>query len=181
MAIPGVEKNLLQMKPGEEREFDVSQEEGFGRRDPRMIKIISYQRFISQKINPVPGAFVNIDGRHARIQAVSGGRVRVDFNSPLAGKELHYRLKFVARITSPQEKAQSIIDHYGIKAKATFKEGALSIKSGGKLHDTVRNFLEKQLKEWVKEVKDITYEEHEGKPSGKSGAESPGEKQNKQV
>ncbi len=179
MAVPGVEKNLLQMKVGEEREFDVGQEEGFGRRDPRMIKILSYHRFISQKINPVPGAFVNIDGRHAKIQAVSGGRVRVDFNSPLAGKDLHYRLKLVKKITSPQEKAQALIDHYGIKATVTLKEGNLAIKTETKPHDTIKNFLNKEISARIKEVKKITYVS----PSAKRAEmeKSPGEKQKKQV
>lgn len=173
MAIPGVEKNLLEMKVGEEREFDVSRGEGFGKRDPRLIKIISYQKFISQKINPVPGAFVNIDGRHARIQSVSGGRVRVDFNNPLAGKDLHYKLKIVKKITSPQEKAQSIIDHYGLKVTATLKEKILTIKTEAKLHDAVKNFLNKQITQWIKEIKKINYVSPKEKSEDKK---SPGEK-----
>jgi FKBP-type peptidyl-prolyl cis-trans isomerase 2 len=179
MAVPGVEKNLLQMKPGEEREFDVGQEEGFGRRNPGLIKIISYQRFISQKINPVPGIFVNIDGRHARIQSVSGGRVRVDFNSPLAGKDLRYRVRLVRRLTSPQEKAQAMIDHYGLKATATLKQGNLDIRTEAKLHDTVKGLLDRQLTKWIREIKKITYTAPAAKKPGK---EKPaGERQNKQV
>ncbi len=157
MTVPGVEKHLLQMKTGEKREFDVSQEEGFGRRDPRLIKIISYHRFVSQKINPVPGIFVNIDGRHARIQSVSGGRVRADFNSPLAGKDLHYKVRIVMKLTNPQEKAQAMLDHYGLKAGAVLKSSSLTIQTESKLPDQVKQLLNREITRWIKEVKKINY------------------------
>jgi FKBP-type peptidyl-prolyl cis-trans isomerase 2 len=157
MAVPGVEKQLLGMKPGEKREFDVSRDEGFGRREPRLIKVLSYQRFISQKINPVPGIFVNIDGRHARIQSVSGGRVRVDFNSPLAGKDLHYRVRLVRRLTAVRERAQALLEHYGLKAEVSFSEGTLTVKTGDKLPDQLKELLNRQLTRWIKEIKKISY------------------------
>jgi FKBP-type peptidyl-prolyl cis-trans isomerase 2 len=157
MAVPGVEKQLLDMNPGEEREFRVSQEEAFGRREPRLIKIISYHRFTSQKINPVPGIFVNIDGRHAKIQSVSGGRVRVDFNNPLAGKDLRYRLMLVRKLTSVQDRAQALLDHYGLKATAAFREGTLTIQAGERLPDQLRQLLDRQLTMWIKEIKKVDY------------------------
>lgn len=157
MTVPGVEKQLMGMKAGETREFDVSQEEGFGRRDPRMIKVMSIQKFYSQKMNPVPGLFVNINGRNARVQSVSGGRVRVDFNSPLAGKDLRYKVKITERITLPQKKAQSLMDHYGIEAKAAMKEGSLTVSTKEKLPDQVKQLINAQFKKWMPEVKGITY------------------------
>lgn len=157
MTVPGVERHLLKMKAGEERQFDVGQEEAFGRRNPRLIKIISYHRFVSQKINPVPGIFVNIDGRHARIQSVSGGRVRADFNSPLAGKDLRYRVRIVKQLKDTQEKAQAMLDHYGLKGRALFKEGSLTIKTSDKLPDQVKQMLNSGITKWVSEIKKITY------------------------
>jgi peptidylprolyl isomerase len=166
MTVPGVEKQLLQMKVGEEREFDVSQEEAFGRRNPGLIKIISYHRFVGQKINPVPGIFVNIDGRHARIQSVSGGRVRVDFNSPLAGKDLRYRVRIVKQLTNNQEKAQAMLDHYGLKATALFREGSLTVKTGSKLPDQVKGLLNREITKWIKEIRKISYVSPAAKPKG---------------
>lgn len=157
MTVPGVEKQLLRMKSGEEREFDVSQAEGFGRREPRLIKIISYHRFVSQKINPVPGVFVNIDGRHAKIQSVSGGRVRVDFNNPLAGKDLRYRVRIVRRLASPGEKAQAMVDHYGLKATTVLKGSSLTIKTESKLPDQAKQLLNREITRWISEIKKITY------------------------
>ena len=168
MAVPGVETQLMKMKPGDEREFDVSQNDGFGKRNPQLIKIVSLQKFYSQKINPVPGIFVNIDGRHARIQSVSGGRVRVDFNSPLAGKDLHYKVKLVSKLTTPEGMAQALVDHYGLKAKATYKEGALTIGTKDKLPDQLKQLLNTQITKWIKQVKKINYVNQGKKPAGKA-------------
>jgi FKBP-type peptidyl-prolyl cis-trans isomerase 2 len=157
MTTPGVEKQLMEMKVGEEREFDVNQEQGFGKRDPQLIKIVSYQKFISQKINPVPGIMVNIDGRHARIQSVSGGRVRIDFNSPLAGKDLHYKLKISSKLTAPQDQSQAFIDYYGINAKSVFSEGKLTVTSDTQLHETIQKVLDREIRKWIKQVKKIEF------------------------
>jgi len=158
MAIKGVEKQLEQMSVGEEREFDVSQDEGFGRRNPNLIKIISLSKFIENKMNPVPGTFVEIDGLQAKIQSVSGGRVRVDFNNPLAGKELHYKMKIVRKIEDPLEKLKSLLDYYGIKySECTLTEGKAVIK-WEKDAEILKNLIKKSVEEWIKEIKEINFE-----------------------
>ena len=167
MTVPGVEKQLMKMKPGEEKEFDVPQTLGFGRREPRLIKVVSLQKFHAQKMNPVPGIYVNIDGRNARIQSVSGGRVRIDFNSPLAGKDLHYKVKFVSQIKGTQEKGQALLDHYGMKARVTFNEGILTVTTDAKLPDQVKQALNMQFTKWIKEAKRISYAVPKPTPKGK--------------
>ena len=86
MVIPALDRNLQEMQVGEEREFDVRPEEGFGERKPSFIKVFSLSKFREAKVEPAPGRFIDIDGMPAKIQSVSGGRVRVDFNHPLAGR-----------------------------------------------------------------------------------------------
>ncbi|RLJ09464.1 MAG: peptidylprolyl isomerase, partial [Candidatus Aenigmatarchaeota archaeon] len=86
MIIPGVEEQLKNMKPGEEKEFVVEPKKAFGERNSKLVKVISLMEFKKEKIDPVPGMFITIDGLQAKVQSVSGGRVRVDFNHPLAGK-----------------------------------------------------------------------------------------------
>jgi hypothetical protein len=106
----------------------------------------------------VPGIFVDIDGMQARIRSVSGGRVVVDFNHPLAGRELHYRLKITAQVTDPQEKVKALIDHYGIKADISLKEGVLSFETEKPADQFLKGLIEKGIKEWVSEVKEIKFE-----------------------
>jgi FKBP-type peptidyl-prolyl cis-trans isomerase 2 len=157
MVVPGVEKHLMEMKVGEEREFTVKPGEGFGMRSPQMIRIISMANFIKDKINPVPGAFVDIDGRQARIQSVSGGRVRVDFNHPLAGKELSYKVRIMEEITKALDKAKALLENYGIEAEPQLTESKLTIKSGKPLNQFVERILSETIKKWVKEIKETRF------------------------
>ncbi len=161
MAVPGVENVLRKMKPGEEREFDVEPKDAFGPRVPAKIRIISYQKFISNKINPVPGDVVEIDGKQARIQSVSGGRVRVDFNHPLAGKRLHYRLRLVRMIKEPLEKARKLLEYYGIEAECSLKEGKLSVKAKGNTHEVIRKAIDEVIRKRIPEIKSVEFQ-----PSG---------------
>jgi FKBP-type peptidyl-prolyl cis-trans isomerase 2 len=157
MIISGVENQLMQMRPGEEREFEVKPKQGFGYRDPKLIKIISRSKFIHDKVNPVPGTFVKIDNKQAKIQSVSGGRVRVDFNHPLAGKQLKYKLKIVNVIKTPLEKSRALLLKYSPNCDAVkIDKGTLTIKSE-KLNPLMKKFINKIIKKWIKEVKIIKF------------------------
>ncbi|EFK97351.1 peptidylprolyl isomerase FKBP-type, partial [sediment metagenome] len=48
---------------------------------------------LKDSIRPMPGLPVNIDGMYGIIRTVAGGRVIVDFNHPLSGKEIVYNSK----------------------------------------------------------------------------------------
>jgi len=155
MVIPGIEEELVRMKVGEEREFTVKPDKGFGYRSPGLVKIISMSKFLHEKINPVPGLFVTIDNRQAKVQSVSGGRVRVDFNNPLAGKELHYRLKTVKAIKTSQEKVKALLNYYNIKGDISITNDTLTIKTSKKLEPVIEKLLSETIKKWIKEIKSV--------------------------
>lgn len=155
----GVDDKLKEMKVGDEREFDLKPDRAFGPRNPKMVKLISISKFHQKNINPVPGIFVDIDGMQAKVRTVSGGRVMVDFNHPLAGRELHYRLKIVREIKEPLEKARALLKYYGMDAEASLKEGTLTLKTKKPIKEAfLKEFLEKGMREWVKEVKELRFE-----------------------
>jgi len=165
MVVPGIEKRLEEMKPGDEKEFLLKPEEAFGRRDTDLIKIISMAQFIKQKINPVPGMFVTINGVRAKVQNVTGGRIRADFNHPLAGKELKYRLKLVKKIDGTLEKAREIIGFYGIKAEFSMEGEKLMVSTVKPLPEIIRKLVEEKVREWIKEIKQIHFSSKEKKES----------------
>jgi len=174
MVVPGLEKRLEVMQPCGEREFNLKPEEAFGRRDLKLIKILPRANFIKQKINPVPGIFVTINGQQARIQSVSGGRIRVDFNHPLAGKEVRYKVRIVEQIKGPLEKAKAMIEYYGIKAETKMEGGKLHISTVKPMPDVAKKLIEEKMKKWIDEVKHISFfsKEKKKKPgeAGKAGA-----------
>ena len=118
MVIPGVMKEIEKMKVGEERTFDIPPSEGFGQRNPKLIRVIPLSKFIENNISPVPGEYFEIDGMQARVQSVSGGRVRVDFNSPLAGKMLTYKVKILRKIEGRENKIKKLLQYYRVDFSA---------------------------------------------------------------
>jgi len=158
--ISGVEDQLKTMKVGEKREFEVPYTNAFGKRDPALIKIVSMRKFIENKMNPVPGQFVTIDGATCKIQAVSGGRIRVDFNSPLAGKDLKYEVKLVEKLTEPRTRVEALLESYGIEAD-TKVEGEKAELKFKKPNPHLEKFVEGLVKEWIKEIKIVSFVKEE--------------------
>ncbi len=163
MVIPGVEKELMKMKPGEEREFTVKPEDAFGLRRIDLIKVISLSNFLKNNIKPVPGDVVEIDGRRARVQSVSGGRVRVDFNHPLAGKELKYKLRIVREIKTPEEKVKALMDYYKIKCETKLEGDKVIIKPEKPLHKIMSDVVKNTIKKWIKEIKSVEFKNQTSK------------------
>jgi len=112
--VPGIEKAMIEMNVNDKKKIDVKPEEGFGQRDPKLIRTIPKSAFRKQKLEPMPGMVVDFSGMKGRIQSADGGRVRVDFNNPLAGKVLHYEVEIKEKIEDPKDKVQSIFDFFGV-------------------------------------------------------------------
>lgn len=111
--LKGVEDFLLNKfneKFPSEYNVELSPENAFGKRDTKLIRRIPTKIFREQKINPVPGVIFNFDGRMAKVLAVSGGRVIVDFNHPIAGKEVSYKINVLRKVTDINKKIKSLMD-----------------------------------------------------------------------
>jgi len=107
--LSGLEKSLEGKEVGHSYEIKLSPEEGFGKRDSRLIRLIPLGKFIRENINPMPGLEVSIDGVLAVVKSVNGGRVLVDMNHPLAGKNLRYKIRINRIVTDDSEKVRAII------------------------------------------------------------------------
>lgn len=88
--------------------IELKPEDAFGLRDSREVKMIPMKVFKEHDIQPIPGASLNFDGRVARILSVSGGRVLVDFNGPLAGKEVVYEIKILRKVEDINQKVKAL-------------------------------------------------------------------------
>jgi FKBP-type peptidyl-prolyl cis-trans isomerase 2 len=111
----GLEAGLVGMKLGETKEVILPAEKGAGARDPRLVELRTEREFLRQEIDPEVGMEVHIGGKHGIVTAVSAGRVRVDFNNPLAGKTLKYVVKATRKAETSEERVRAIIDmDYGL-------------------------------------------------------------------
>lgn len=156
MAIPGVEKSLEAMQPGQVKEFVVPYREAYGPRNPKLIKIVPISNFFKQNIHPQPGMFAVIDNVQCRISAVSGGRVRVDFNNPLSGKDLQYRMKIVEHITRAEDKVRAMLDYYHMH-DSHYSNGTLEIITEKPLGPNLEKMISDTTKKWIPEVKSISF------------------------
>jgi len=107
MFLKSIDEFLIGKEAGKEYHLDLSAKNAFGERDVKLIQLIPSQVFREHKLNPVPGAIFNFDGRIAKVLSASGGRVRVDFNNPLAGKDVEYDIKVLRKVDNINEKVNS--------------------------------------------------------------------------
>lgn len=107
--IKGFEEVLAQMDVNEERVFEVPPEKAYGTRDPSKLRTVPLREFTRANIEPVPGKVVEINGAPAVVRGVTGGRVLVDFNHPLAGKVIEYRARIVRHVTDDNEKLKLLL------------------------------------------------------------------------
>jgi len=142
MFLKGVEDFLIGKDIGEYT-IEVKPKDAFGNRDPRLVQLIPIKVFNEQKVNPFPGAMFNFDGRVAKVLSVSGGRVIVDFNNPLAGKDVIYYIKVLRKIEDLNEKIKAFNEFiFKRDFKFEIKEKKLVIQ------------VEKQAKQFVELFKD---------------------------
>lgn len=96
---PGFEKALIGMQEGEEKTITMTPEETFGPRDENLLHTVS-RSVLGDKIKPEPGMVLGMtldkEGQPHKVPAlvivVNGDEVTIDFNHPLAGKTLTYKL-----------------------------------------------------------------------------------------
>lgn len=128
---PGLEEALLAAKVGEAKEVLIPPEKGAGARDPRLVELKTEREFLRQEINPELGLEVSIGGRRGIITSVAAGRVRVDFNNPLAGKTIRYAFKASKKASTPEERIRAVLDmDYGLAEsfQVTLKDDAAEIR-----------------------------------------------------
>ena len=105
--LKGLENQLEGKETEKEYTFTISPEDGFGKKDAKLIRMVPINVFKKQNIMPQPGMQVNIDGLIGIIKTAAGGRCLVDLNHPLSGRELNYTIKVNKIITDNKEKIKS--------------------------------------------------------------------------
>ena len=110
MILKGLDKVLDGKELNKEYLINISPEDGFGKRNPALIKMIPLKALIEQKIMPQRGMQLNLDGNLVKVVSVSGGRVLVDFNNPLASKTLEYKFKINKKIEDQKEQVNALQD-----------------------------------------------------------------------
>ncbi|MGC9309138.1 MAG: FKBP-type peptidyl-prolyl cis-trans isomerase [Candidatus Nanoarchaeia archaeon] len=112
MLIKGLDDELIGKETGKEYTSEFPPEKAFGKRRKEMVKMIPMRAFQEQNIMPRRGMQLSLDGQLVRILSASGGRVLVDFNNPLAGKDVIYEYKINKKIDDLNEKINALQDFF---------------------------------------------------------------------
>jgi FKBP-type peptidyl-prolyl cis-trans isomerase SlyD len=108
--IPGLEGQLTGMKVGDSKSVVVSAEQGYGEVDKSSIEDIALSEF-PESVKPEVGMELEIKDKEGnelwgRVLSLQGDTATMDFNHPLAGKELHFDVKVVdLRVATADELA----------------------------------------------------------------------------
>ena len=109
--VPGLESEMIGMKVGESKDVVVKPEDGYGEFDDDAFMDVPRNEFPAD-MEIEEGVELNVtdeDGQnqYARVDSITKETVRLDFNHPLAGAELHFNVKVVA-LRDPTEEE---LDH----------------------------------------------------------------------
>ena len=145
----------------EEKQYiiELAAENAFGKKDPKLMKLVPTNIFKKQNIIPVPGLQINIDGLMGTIRTVSGGRTIIDFNHPLAGKNLIYEINIKRILKDEKEKIKSFLEFYVKEPKFELKGSALAINS--EIKKQIQDGIAKKIKEIFPEIKTISFSNKE--------------------
>jgi len=112
MFLKSLDEFLIGKEIGKSHSVELEPEKAFGKRNPTLINKVPSRVFREQKLNPIPGISLNFDGQIGKILAVSGGRVIVDFNHALSGKDVVYDIKVLRKIEDLNEKVKALNDFF---------------------------------------------------------------------
>ena len=98
--ISGLEREMIGMKVGESKEVVIQPADAYGEFDDQAYMDVPRKEFpTDMEIEEGSELTVRDDSgqsRYARIDAIEGDTVRLNFNHPLAGDELHFNVKVVS-------------------------------------------------------------------------------------
>ncbi|AAT42913.1 FKBP-type peptidyl-prolyl cis-trans isomerase [Picrophilus oshimae] len=105
-----INDSFLNAEVGKEYEVVVPAKDAYGERDPKNIKVVPMREFQKNNINPEVGQQVNIGNKIGKVITVTPGRVLIDYNHELAGKDIYYKYEVKKVVTDPVEKVKALID-----------------------------------------------------------------------
>jgi FKBP-type peptidyl-prolyl cis-trans isomerase SlyD len=115
-----LEKALEGAKVGAVIEKELAPGEAFGERDPKLIETVSLREIArlpemrKEGAQLEVGMTLTVNGRKGRVTSFTAGRVRLDFNDPLAGRRLKAKVTVKEKITVPEERVKAVVEmEYG--------------------------------------------------------------------
>jgi len=159
--LKGLDEDLVGKEVGKSYSVEISPEKGFGKKDAKLMKIVNTNMFLKNNINPVPGLQVNVDNLIGTIKTVSGGRTIIDFNHPLAGKNLVYEFNIIKIVDNDEEKIKGMLTSYlGIDNPEVKVEAGIA-KIDNEVPEMLKKQLEEKITKLIPAIKKVDYKKIE--------------------
>lgn len=128
--LSALQDEIIGLEVGDEKTVEIEAENAFGKRDPSKIQLIPMKEFKKQDIRPYVGMPLSFEGQQGIVRTVSGGRVKVDFNHNLAGKDIIYDIVIEDLIEDDAEKIKGLIDLYYGNPNMDIEKTEVEIEDG---------------------------------------------------
>ena len=157
--IEGLEEALEDMEVSEEKTLEIPSEKAYGKRDSDNIETYPEKEFKKQDVSVRPGDRVMVGNRQGRVLSRSSGRVRIDFNHPLSGKDLEYEVEVIEKVEDDEEKARKIFEYRLGHGEIEFDDDKVVIDHDIEGHDhelpeNVKEEIRKEIIEYT-EFEDV--------------------------
>ncbi len=160
--IPGMEDAFREMNVGEKRTVDIPPEKSFGERKAELVTLVPMSAFKGSEVEPSVGRTVNVKGMEGRILSVDGGRVRIDFNHPMAGRTIEYDIEIKSELKDNVEKIQGVVRYFtGLKMEDSNPiigdgEATITIQKADFPKAVKKNMADTVMK-WVDGIKKVSF------------------------
>ncbi len=172
--LEGLEEWLEGKDIGTEYNVDLAPEKAFGKKDAARVKMIPFSAFKKQNIEPQPGLQINVDGMTGLVRRAGGGRCLVDFNHPLAGREVIYKIKADKIVTDDKTKVQSFLKlGFGLKADVEVKEDVVHIKAKAEIPEEIRKLISDKITSVIPSVKKLEFAAEKSRKEAANNGKKP--------
>jgi len=162
MLVKGLDKALMGKDKGS---FSVTltPEDAFGKKDPKLLRVIPTPQLLKQGIRPYPGLELNVDGNYGVVKRTGGGRTTVDFNHPLSSQSITYDVTVLETVTDAKEQITSLLTMTGLPFEnITVDEKSATIKLQQLLPKPLLDQIQNRIVE-LTSVKTVSFEAGEQK------------------
>jgi len=157
--IAGLNDAIKEMNVGEKKKVSIPPEKAFGERNEELVRLIPEARFKEQDVDVIPGSYVMVNNLRGKIISVDGGRVKVDFNHPLAGKTLEYDIEIVKKVEDKEEKVKAIVNYFTGLEDVNIKIGEkeVEIEAKAEIEGRIKAAIASQIIKWIEGMETVKF------------------------
>jgi FKBP-type peptidyl-prolyl cis-trans isomerase 2 len=93
--VKGLENAIIGMEGGQEKEFQVSPEEGYGEINLDLVQIVDSEMLKQTDIKPEVGLVIQTSYGNCHVTEINDDNIEISYNHPLAGETLTYSVKII--------------------------------------------------------------------------------------